>query len=202
MGDLLPEEFKKALPDDQLKLLEYEYHSADYHLLNEVIIGLNIVMDYINKELKEQPENSVSNLQDLSVNRFLLHLYGDIKDDENILKDVGIQDLKPSQSQCLCKLPLVSTFCCLKVFVEWVEDGRYDFCMVPLSFKQRMVPDDVLKLESIAYSKKWKDAKITLMDELELLIEVLKHSERDMLKRSKECSLVCSLFIVCFREYA
>ena len=196
LDKLLPENFKTPLTEKQMKLFEYEFHSADYHLLDEIVNGLKNAVGYIITELKEQPENSTNNTEDLTVAAFLKRSC-DKDDDENLLKMIGIKKLKPSQVLCLSELQLVSCFSCLKLFSEWIDDGSYDFRTIPLSFKKHMSPEDALLLESICDN--WTGSKIKLMNELDQFIEILKHSEHNIIQRNKDNSSVSNY--ICNYKY-
>ena len=48
-----------------------------------------------------------------------------------------------SQHQCLSSLALSHLFAALRLFVDWAEDGWYDFCSLPFGTKSPMsLPDE------------------------------------------------------------
>ena len=49
MTERLPEWYKTEMEDMLLKRFEYEFHSANYHTLVEVITGLRTVIGYLIK---------------------------------------------------------------------------------------------------------------------------------------------------------
>ena len=49
MTERLPEWYKTEMEDMLLKRFEYEFHSANYHTLVEIITGLRTVVGYLIK---------------------------------------------------------------------------------------------------------------------------------------------------------
>ncbi len=181
-GKVLPDMFKTPLTENQIKSIEYEFHSIDYQLLFEIVNGLKNTIHKILQEIKEEPEHG--NIQDNTVLTYLQKTYSDTEDDKELFKPIGIENLQHLQAVCLYKLPLVSVFSCLVFFSQWIDDGNYNFRKVPLSLKHQMIPGDVKLLESICDSKTVN--KMKLLDELDHFIEILKTNEKNIIQKSRE----------------
>ncbi len=189
MGERLPEEFKFPLSESLLKRFEYEFHSVSYHLLNEVITGLRTVIGHLTKALQEVRNTEHEELKEMSVPHFMLNLYEHLKRQSEVLHEIGIRSAQSSHLQCLSDLPLMSTYSCFKMFFSWVEDGYYDFAALPFPFKVHMSYQDRLLLEQ-QLRLRWLGSISDLKEELQDLIDVLKHSEIDITSRVKEAASV------------
>ena len=49
LKDLLPSSFRAPLCDDLTRHLEYEFHSANYHTLTDIVIGLRTAIGHLIK---------------------------------------------------------------------------------------------------------------------------------------------------------
>ena len=49
LKDLLPDSFSVPLCDDLTRHLEYEFHSANYHTLTDIVIGLRTALGHLIK---------------------------------------------------------------------------------------------------------------------------------------------------------
>ena len=189
MGERLPEEFKFPLSEPLQKRFEYEFHSASYHLLNEVVMALRTVIGHLTKALEEVRHTSHEELKEMPLPHFMLNLYEHLKSHNEVLREIGILSAQPSHLQCLSELPLMSTFDCLKLFFGWVEDGYYDFGALPFPFKVHMIYQDRLLMEQ-QLRLRWLGSVSDLKEELQSLTDVLKHSEFNITSRLKEAASV------------
>ena len=48
-NDLLPDSFRAPLCDDLTRHLEYEFHSANYHTLTDIVTGLRTALGHLIK---------------------------------------------------------------------------------------------------------------------------------------------------------
>ena len=193
MTNSLHENFKVPLSEALLKRFEYEFHFASYHLMLEVVTALRTVLNYAIKSLQETRPGDTNNLVNQKVPEFMLSLYEHLTNDSDVLSKIGVQSASPSHISCLAELPLPSVYSCLKLFLGWVEEGYYDFCTLPFAFKVHMsyqdksVVDQQLRL-------RWQGSVPDLLEELQNLIDVLKHSEQDITSRVKEAANVRPLY--------
>ena len=58
--------------------------------------------------------------------------------------------LTPNQHTCLEKLYLPSLYHTLKIFVQWSEEGWYDYCSLPFAAKMQMSVTDEEIMRQIA----------------------------------------------------
>ena len=79
----------------------------------------------------------------------MLALYDHLNNNSAVLEEIGVHSLGPSQLACLEELPLPSLYCCLQLFVRWVEDGMYDFCSLPFAVKTHISNQDLQALQQI-----------------------------------------------------
>ncbi len=183
MADNLPDNFKHTLHKDLLNLIEYEFHSASYHLLVEVVTGLRIIIGYLIKTLEEDGAQDPSKKENKTVHNFLLGLYDNCSESNlSILCEIGILSASPSQIGCLGDITLKFCYSCLRLFYSWVVDGYYDFSSLPFNLKtkhDKLLVDD--KLHSL---KTGPDVQ----KELQHLIDTLKHSENDIAGKVNEKS--------------
>ena len=111
------------------------------------------------------------------------YVYQHLTDPEVVLSEIGIttKSLKHSQLGSLVKLPLPKVFACLQLFIQWVDQGLYDFCNLPLTLKAHLSKADHdffdCKLRDL-----WTGTPKDLEVEVKQLIDVLKHSESDISK--------------------
>ena len=132
--------------------------------------------------------DSKENLQDLKMPVFMMsNVYVHLTDPEQVLFVIGItpNSLEQSQIACLVHLPLHAVFACFQLFVQWVDQGVYDFCNLPLALKAHLPEADRVFLEQ-ELKDQWKGELEELETEVKRTIELLKHSEGDILKRVNE----------------
>ena len=183
MTERLPDSFKLPLPDPLMKRFEYEFHSADYHLMIEVVTALRTVAGHLVKALDEGRED-YGDLETATAPEFMLNLYEHLKKDSDVLYEIGVQNASPSHLRCLADLPLTATYSCLRLFFRWVEEGFYDFSTLPFPFKVHLSYQDQVAIEQLRL--KWSSTLSELVKELQQLVDVLKHSEQDITSRVNE----------------
>ena len=188
MTGSLPKNFKTSLSGALLKHFEYEFHSASYHLMLEVVTALRTVVGYTIKSLQDT-RLRYTNLENQTVPEFMLNLYEHLTKESEVLYEIGIQSASPSHISCLAELPLTSAYSCLKLFFGWVEDGYYDFSALPFAFKVHMSDQDKSVVDQ-QLCLKWQGSVPDLLEELQNLIDVLKHSEQDITSRVNEAANV------------
>ena len=192
MTDLLPENFRVPLSKALLKRFEYEFHSASYHLMLEVVTALQTVVRHTIKSLHKTSPGDTINLEMQTVSKFMLNLYEDLKKESEVLFKIGVKSASPSHISCLAELPLTSAYSCLKLFFGWVEEGYYDFSTLPFAFKKHMSYQDKSVVDQ-QLCLKWQGSVPDLLEELQNLIDVLKHSEQDITSKVNEAANVRSL---------
>lgn len=180
----LPDTFKAPLPNPLKKRFEYEFHSAAYHLLMEVVTALRTVTGHLVKALAGDRDHHYGNLDEETAPEFMLNLYEHLSKHSDVLYEIGVQSATPSHLRCLEDLPLTATYSCLNLFFRWVDEGFYDFCAVPFPFKVHLSYPDQTAIEQLRM--KWAGTVSDLMKELQQLVDVLKHSEQDITNRINE----------------
>ena len=195
MTERLPNTFKAALPGPLMKRFEYDFHSADYHLMIEVMTALRSVTGHLVKALEEGRED-YGNLENQTAPEFMLNLYEHLKKDSDVLYEIGVQHASPSHLGCLADLPLPATYSCLRLFFRWVEEGFYDFSTIPFPFKAHLSYPDQQTIDQLRF--KWASTVNELKKELQQLVDVLKHSELDITSRVNEA---INVRIACIRTY-
>lgn len=180
--------FKIPLPDNYKKSIEHEYQSATLQLLDEMITALAIVLGNLVKEL-DKLNGSIESIREKSALDFIISVFSDSqKKDIEILREIQLRTISESQLNCLRELPVTATYSCLKHFIDWVEIGFYDFCMIPSQFRAHMAPKDKKMLDELNVDKlkenfldieKFKQELIDLTDALELC-------ESDITSNTKE----------------
>lgn len=148
----------------------------------EIITGLENITKYLTKELPVCSDSR--SLEDQSVSEFILKL-SDSTNQNDLFHEIGIETASPSHLACLATLPLKYTYNVLKLFYNWVKDGFYDFCSIPFVFKVHMSSQEQKDLE-----EKWSGTTSDLMEKLEQIRDVLKHSEVDITNRTNDASSV------------
>ena len=98
------------------------------------------------------PEQNFADLVQQTVPEFMLTLYTDLQESEDVLKKIGIHSTSTSQMACLKQLPLPSLFCCLQLFTSWVRDGVYDFAALPFGVKTHMSNQDKELIQRIPFN--------------------------------------------------
>lgn len=117
-----------------------------------------------------------------TVLQYVLALYGRQGKSKEVLEEIGIrtQDLTSSQLACVSELRLTCVLSCLELFVQWIEEGVYDFCGLPFPLKTRMSDKDAESIQLIP--RDWNGTKTDLLEELKQMNEVLAHSEGHLTK--------------------
>lgn len=134
-------------------------------------------------------EGDVPKDDTLTLSSFMVvHVYAEkLQDPRKVLTEIGItsSSLNDSQLKCFIDLPLTSVFSCLQQFVKWVDQGAYDFCSLPFTLKSPMKEEDTHKIEHELRAR-WTGSLSDLVREVEVLINTIKHSENDIIKKVNE----------------
>lgn len=157
-----------------MKKFEYEFHSADYHLIAEVVTALRTILGHLVKALDEGRKN----FEELTALKFISNIHGHLKSEGQALQEIGVHTKSKSCLDCLTKLPLAATYNCFRLFSRWVDEGRYDFNTLPFQLKMHMKDQDRQSLEEIC--SKWTGPVFVLVKELQHLIDFLKLSEKEI----------------------
>ena len=117
----------------------------------------------------------------------MTYVYEDLTNPYEVLTEIGItpNSLKHSQLACLIDMPILTVFACLELFVQWVDQGVYDFCNLPLVLKANLSEADLTFFEKDLIVQ-WTGTLKGLETEVKKMIEVLKHSEIDIVRRVTE----------------
>ncbi len=121
-------------------------------------------------------------LNTMSLPQFMMaYVYEHIRDPQKLLHEIGItpNSLKHSQLVCLIDIPLPSVYACFQRFVQWVDNGVYDFCNLPLAIKAHLSEEDLAFFE-LNLRDVWPGTTKELESEVKQMIEVLKLSEGDI----------------------
>ena len=157
--------------------------------MDEVVMALRTVIGHLTKALRDMQNTDQEELKDQLIPDFMLNLYQHLKGHSEVLQEIGVRSAQPSHLQCLADLPLISAYDCLKLFFGWVEEGYYDFSALPFPFKVHMIYQDTLLMDQ-QLRLRWLGSISDLKEELQELIDVLKHSEQDITNRVKEAASV------------
>ena len=176
LAERLPEAFKVTLHETLLKKFEYEFHSADYHLMDEVVTALRTILGHLVKALDEGRKD----FEELAL-IFILKLHGHLKSEDQALQEIGVQTKSKPYLDCLTSLPLTATYSCFRLFSRWVNEGFYDFNTLPFNLKVHMRDQDRQSLEEIR--SKWTGPVLELVKELQHLIDLLKLSEKEIISQ-------------------
>ena len=189
LAEQLPDKFKITLHETLLKKFEYEFHSADYHLMAEVVTALRTILGHLIKALEEGRED----FEELAL-KFVLNLHKHLESEDQALQEIGVRTESKPYLDCLINLPLAATYHCFKLFSNWVDEGFYDFNTLPFQVKVRMSKQDKLSLEEVC--SKWTRPVFELMKELQHLIDLLKQSEEEIISQvdSAACVRISYLF--------
>ena len=125
---------------------------------------------------------------DLTLPGFMMaYVYEHLTDANQVLTEIGItpNSLKHSQLACLIDLPIPTVFTCFQLFVQWVDQGVYDFCNLPLALKAHLPEADLMFFEQNLRDQ-WTGTLKGLEAEVKQMTEVLKHSEDDITKKVNE----------------
>ena len=95
----------------------------------------------------------IADLRQQTLSYFLLSLYDGLESAKEVLNEIGIRMVNPTQLACLSEIHLSSLYCCLKVFSGWMEEGMYDFSTLPFTVKAHLSQDDLAALKAIP--QKW-----------------------------------------------
>ena len=142
--------------------------------------------------MKDARSFNKEDLIDLSLPKFMVtYVYEHLTDPEEVLSEIGItpNSLKHSQLALFIELPLPAVFTCFQLFVQWVDEGAYDFCNLPFALKTHLSEADHIFLGQELRDQWIETRKGTLKDleaEVKQMIEVLRHSEGDITKRVDE----------------
>ena len=183
MCERLPNTFKEPLPDPLMKRVEYEFHSANYHLMMEVLTALRTITGHLVKALVEG-RTDYGDLESQTAPMFMLNLYEHLSRPNDVLFEIGVQSASSSHLRCLTDLPLTTTYSCLRLFFRWVDEGFYDFSTVPFPFKVHLGYQDQQAIDQLRV--RWSSTVADLEKELQQLVDVLKHSELDITNRVNE----------------
>ena len=104
-----------------------------------------------------------------------------------VLEEIGLSTLTVSQLECLTELPLPSLWSCLELFASWLDEGYYDYSSLPFALKSHMRAEDRQVMESL---EKWVGSRQKLLNSLDLMRDLLKHSEKQMSATINEASQV------------
>lgn len=153
---------------------EYEFHSAEYHLMIEIVTALRTIMGHLVKALGEGWEDC----NGTKAVKFALSLYKHLEKENDLLYEIGVRHASPSHLHCLADLPLTATYSCFNLFFTWVDEGFYDFSTLPFPLKMHLSKGDQLAIECLP--SRWNSTTTELLDDL---IYVLKQSEQDIINR-------------------
>ena len=178
---LLPDTFKEPISDKLRKRFEYEFHSASYDIITEVLSALRVIVANLSKALQECRGGDLDKINALE---FIKTYYEDLHDQEEVLREIGIQGATTAHLKCLESLPLVATYSCFEFFYNYAKEGHYDFIAVPYRFKAQLSDQDQSTLEQIRTT--WPSTTNELLKELQQLVDALKHSERNIISHTSE----------------
>ena len=99
------------------------------------------------------PEQNCEGLEQQTVPQFMLMVYNNLQESEDVLKKIGVHSASGSQLACLVELPLPSIFNCLQLFANWIRDGMYDFAALPLGVKTNLSSQDQQLIQQVSH--KW-----------------------------------------------
>ena len=135
-------------------------------------------------------------LEKMTVSQFMLEHYEGTSDqkEHEVLNEIGITSLNSTQFHCLIQLPLTCSIDCMLNLATWVEEGLYEFSSLPFPLKVHMSDDDRIAIEELG--EKWTGSTGDLISEVKQLIDVLKHSERDITKEVNQNSQVRLLIVL------
>ena len=145
--------------------------------MNEMITALETILEHLVRALSEAKENN-DHLKKKTALNFISDIYSDLRKKEDIFHEIGAQNISESQINCLKELLLTGTYSCLKLFINWVQEGFYDFSTIPSRFKAHMSSEDKLALEKL--HENFSGSNHNLKKELNDLIENLKFCEKDI----------------------
>ena len=151
--------------------MEFEFHSASYltlleavqviknvlgHLISyKVCMGdcVNFVQLIILENMSFVQESDLVNTQQ-TVRQFMAALDSQIDQNTPVFAKASTPTLSPPQLKFLESLPTAMVFTCLKLFIQWLKDGMYDFHTLPFTLKTHLSPEDQEALLQIP--NKWK----------------------------------------------
>ena len=107
------------------------------------------------------------------------------------LAEIGIVNLTDTQFDCFFNLPLISCASCLTIFVTWIDEGFYDFCNIPFALKVKMSKSDSTSIVQ-GIKETWSGSTNDLLCEVKKLIDILRHSEGDIVMNVSSNSQVSS----------
>jgi hypothetical protein len=182
--DSLSPSLRLPLPQAKERQLEFEFHSASYHLLTEIVVGLRTAIGHMIKVIPMEEEIS-QDILDMTLKQFMLNEYDyPTPDITNVFIEIGIKSLSNSQIKCLQSFRLPYLYSILTLFLDWVKDGTYDFSGQPLALKVHLSQEDVSSLDNIIHQ--FPGSTSHLLSELKGLNEVLLHVEAHLIKEVNE----------------
>lgn len=130
------------------------------------------------QELLGKEEEIQSEFADFTLQSFMAKCVYAVEctDPKTVLAKIGITLNSVKQSQVLNDLPLRFIFCCLQQFVEWFDEGVYDFCSLPLALKTDMTEEDTQFVEQDLMTE-WISNPGDLLNEVKKLTGALKERE-------------------------
>ena len=125
----------------------------------------------------------MESFKNLTLSKFVHIVYDNIEDECQALMEIGISDKSLTQTQitCLTQLQLHCVFSSLKLFDKWMHDGLYDYHTLPFSVKKHMSISDQQSIEQCF--DEWTNHAEAYLPYVKELIEVLKHSESEVVKK-------------------
>ena len=106
MAANLPRDYQLPLGENMLKQLEYNFHSADYHLMNQVVTGLRTMIYLLLKATSGKENVADDELVSRNATEFVSLCYSQLTHEYNSLHMIGIKDASPSQIACLDELQM------------------------------------------------------------------------------------------------
>lgn len=193
MAEKLPDCFKCSLTRNMSNELMYEFHSASYIEMNDVVTFLSIIVGQLTKQLESTATRNCLNNETIS--NFILRVY-ETQTFSDVLQKIGTQLHRPSQQKLLESIPLNAVYCCIQLFFDWLEKGFYDFSSVPRPFKVNMSDMDKRSVEK-ELSHKWKKkgtVTTNMIQDLQQLIDALKIIQEDLIENVHDADTVSYLF--------
>ena len=92
MEENLHKSLQLQLPDGLEKRLEYEFHSASYHLLTDIVVGLRTILGHMIKVIPTEDQLS-QQIEDMTLRSFMLNEYENLNEDApNVFIEIGIKE--------------------------------------------------------------------------------------------------------------
>ena len=190
-AEQLPETFKSPIPEDHIKHYEYEFHSANHQLMITVVIALRDLIVNLHTKLYTDKEDC-KYFEKQTLVEFIRYIFKPEITESEAFQKVCVKEATPPQIHYLASLPLTAIYKCLKLFIGWIEEGVYDYCMLPFPFKVHMRLEDKKSIENLCQRWQFNLPLCDLLKELEQLIDTLKLSEQNIIHRVNEATNVCT----------